>query len=74
MDDIKLYSTHCPHCRAVELMLKKKNIKYTEVYIDPNDPGAVKQMTDMGLNTAPGLVVNGKVMDYTQALSWIRGQ
>ena len=71
---IVFYSTHCPHCRAVEIMLKKKNIQYEEIYIDPNKPEEVQVMLDLGLQSAPGLVVNGQVMDYNQALSWIRGQ
>ena len=75
MDEkIVFYSTHCAHCRAVELMLKKKNIQYKEIYINPEKPEEVQVMLDMGLQSAPGLVVDGEVMDYNQALNWIRRQ
>ena len=72
--DIKLYSTHCPHCRTVAMMLDKKNISYEEIYIDPSKPEAVKIMVDMGLRGAPGLVVGDKVMEFTEALRWIKEQ
>ena len=71
---IVLYSTHCAHCRTVELMLKKKNISYEEVYINPEDPEQIKIMTDLGLTGAPGLVVDGQVMDYQTAMRWVREQ
>ena len=74
MDDIKLYSTHCARCRVVTLMLNKKNIKYEEVYVNPDKPEEIQVMLDMGLKSAPGLVVNGKVMDFNEAVSWIKEQ
>ena len=71
MDNIVLYSTHCNQCKVVELMLKKKNIKYEEVYVDPEDPKAI---LDMGFHTAPILVVNGNAMSYEDARKWIKEQ
>lgn len=71
---ITLFSTHCSHCRVVSMKLDRKGIKYEEIYIDPQDPKAVQTMTDMGLQSAPGLVVDGKVMGFTEALSWIKEQ
>ncbi len=75
MDDkIIFYSTHCPMCRGVELQLKKKNIKYEEIYINPNEPNEVQVMLDLGLKGAPGLVVNGRVMNAAEATKWIKEQ
>ena len=73
MDDkIILYSTHCSRCKGLELALKKNNIQYEEVYIDPNKPEEVKIMIDMGLQSAPGLVVNGEIKDFNQVMKWIK--
>jgi len=74
MDKVILYSTHCPRCRAVELMLNKKGIQYETKFIDPNKSEEVQVMLDLGLTGAPGLVVNEKAMDFNQAMTWIRGQ
>lgn len=74
MDKIILYSTHCSHCKVVTMMLQKKNIQYEEVYINPDKPEEVQIMLDMGLKSAPGLVVNGKVMNFTEAVNWIKEQ
>lgn len=72
--NIKLYSTHCGHCQTIALLLKKKNLSYEEVYIDPTKPEEVKIIADMGLRSAPALVVDGKVMDFVTAGNWLRGQ
>ena len=64
MQDIVLYSTHCPKCRILETKLKQKGIKYTE----END---VKKMLDMGLKSVPWLYVDGEMMDFGQANKWI---
>lgn len=70
-NDIKLYSTHCPHCRTLEMLLKKKNIPFKEIEIDANNPESIQQMIDLGLKSAPGLVVDGRVMDFISATKWI---
>lgn len=64
MQDIVLYSTHCPKCRILETKLKQKNIQYHEV----ND---VQKMLDMGLKSVPWLCVDGEMMDFGQANKWI---
>lgn len=62
--NIILYSTHCPKCNVLEKKLKEKNITYTEV----ND---VDVMTEKEFTTVPMLEVDGTVMDYKAASSWI---
>ena len=75
MDDtIVLYSTHCARCKVIAMKLQKKNIQFKEIYINPEDPKEVQVMLDMGLRGAPGLVVNGKVMDFLEANKWIEEQ
>ena len=65
--EVIFYSTHCPRCKALEMLLNKKQIKYTE-------SGDVNEMLAAGLQSAPGLKVNGEVMDFPKAMAWIKEQ
>ena len=75
MDDkIVLYSTHCPRCSALKMLLEKNKIPYEEKFIDPHKPEEIQVMLDMGLVSAPGLAVGGKIMDFSHAVQWIKEQ
>lgn len=74
MDKIVLYSTHCPRCKVVAMKLQKKNIQFEEIYVNPDNPEEVQVMIDLGLKGAPGLMVNGKVMDFQESIKWIEEQ
>ena len=65
--EIILYSTHCPRCTVLEAKLKAHNIQYTEV----ND---VDKMTVLGICSVPVLSVDNKLMNFTEALTWIKQQ
>ena len=65
--NVKFYSTHCPKCRVVETLLKQKGIKYEE----DND---VQHMLDLGVQSAPQLCVDGELMDFSKAVTWLKGQ
>lgn len=67
MEQVIFFSTHCPKCSALEMLLKKKNIEYKE-------NNNVQEMLSLGLQSAPGLMVDGKVMSYPEALKWVREQ
>lgn len=71
---VVLYSTHCGHCKALAMLLSKKNIAYEEVYVDPDKPEEVQKIKDLGLLSAPALVVDGKVMAYPAAVNWVKEQ
>ena len=64
---IIFYSTHCPKCRMLEMKLKQKSIVYEEC----ND---VSEMLSLGLHSAPGLSVDGKVMDFKESVNWVNGR
>ena len=64
--EVVFYSTHCPQCRGLEMQLKRKVPNYTEC----ND---IEEMKRVGLTSAPGLSVDGKVMSYAEALKWLKG-
>lgn len=63
--EVVFYSTHCPRCRALEMLLKKAKIEYTE----KND---VNEMLSLGLSSAPGLSVDGKMMGFAESMAWIK--
>lgn len=65
--EIILYSTHCPRCIVLEKKLQQKKIEY----IENNDVG---EMTALGLQSAPALKVDDKVMEFTEAIQWINQQ
>lgn len=65
--NIVLWSTHCPRCKVLESKLKQKNIDYEEC----ND---VQLMLSKGLETAPALEVDGTMMNFKEAVEWIKEQ
>lgn len=60
---IKLYSTGCPKCKALERQLNKIKIEY-EVVTDR------EVMMQKGFSSAPKLEIDGKIMDYNEAVKW----
>ena len=64
---IKLYTTHCPQCRTVEMKLDKKNIEY-EVCDD------VEVMKQLKFASAPVLEVDGKYYNFSDAIKWVNAQ
>lgn len=62
--EIILYSTHCPRCTVLETKLKQKNIEYEEC----ND---IEEMLKLGIQEAPQLKVDGKLMTFSEAVKWV---
>ena len=62
--EIRLYTTHCPKCNVLENKLKSKNIDYIEI-TDTNI------MIEKGYMSVPVLEVDDKVMNFTDANTWI---
>lgn len=67
MGKVILYSTHCPRCKVLTVKLQQKEIVFEEV----ND---VEVMTAKGFKEAPKLEVDGVVMDFKQAVDWLKEQ
>lgn len=59
-----LYTTHCPKCVVLEKKLTQKNIEF-DVVTDK------KEIMKKGYLTAPLLEVNGKIMDFKEAVDWV---
>ena len=64
MSQITLYSNHCPQCKYLEALLKKKEIEYQEV----ND---IDLMISKGFMSMPKLEVDENIMTYSEALKWV---
>ena len=62
--EITLYSTHCPRCNVLEKKLQQKKIDYNEI----NDTAIMEQK---GYLSVPVLEVNGKSMNFKEAVDWI---
>lgn len=59
-----LYTTGCPRCEMLEKLLNDKGVKY-EVCTDKN------VMVGKGFETVPMLEVDGKAMNYKDAVRWV---
>ena len=61
------HSSHCRRCQVLEKKLKDKGIEYEE----NND---IQVMLNKGLDVAPALEVDGKLMGFKEAVDWIKEQ
>ena len=59
-----LYSTGCPKCNVLKKKLEQKGVDYEEV----ND---IEIMEQKGYLTVPVLEVDGKSIDFNDAIDWI---
>lgn len=64
--NIILYSTGCPKCNVLIKKLNAKNIQFTPI-------SDVAIMQDIGIDTVPQLSVNGKLLNYRDAVEFING-
>ena len=62
--DIIFYSTDCPKCKILKKKLDSKNLTYSLV-------DDVDVMLDLGLMSAPALSVDGKLMDFLDAINFV---
>lgn len=64
---VVFYSTHCPRCNVLEKKLNNANIQY-EMNTD------VATMLAKGYMSAPVLEVDGKAMNFKEAVNWVKEQ
>ena len=62
--NVTLYSTGCPKCRILETKLNQKNIGFN---IDKDEDKMIKR----GFQSLPMLEVDGKLMDFGDAVRWV---
>ena len=66
-ESVILYEHGCPRCKVLKMKLDQKGVKYDTV-------NSVEEMKAKGFNEAPKLEVNGVVMDFKEAVEWIKEQ
>lgn len=64
---IKMYTTHCPKCNVLEAKLNAKGIEYEKV-------SGADAIIEKGFQSAPLLEVDGKVLDFMDAIGWLNQQ
>lgn len=63
-ESVILYSTGCPRCIVLSKKLAQSGIPFTVV-------SDADEMIEMGFQTAPILSVNGKTMEFGDAVRWV---
>lgn len=66
---ITLYTIGCPRCNILESKLNNKNIDYNIV-----DDGAKIVAAGFGEKPMPILVVNDKILEFSDANKWVNAQ
>lgn len=64
---VVLYTIHCPKCKILEKKLGQSKIKY-DICED------LDFMLSKGFVAAPVLEVNGKPMEFKEAVQWVKEQ
>lgn len=65
---IIIYTTDtCPRCKILKMKLQSKNIEYVENHNE-------KEMEELGIMTVPYIEVDGRLMDFADANTWINQQ
>ena len=59
-----LYSTGCPRCKILKKKLSEMGIEYVE-------NNNVDEMLALGFNDVPMLSVDGKLMNFSEAVKWL---
>lgn len=67
MEKIVFYTTHCPKCEILQEKLDAKKVKY-EIFDDK------EKMIELGMRSIPVLEVDGKKMQYLEAVKWVNAK
>lgn len=70
MDNIRLYSTHCPKCRVVEKKLEQAGIQYELIDAKENQE-VLDELMALGVRQMPVLKVNDKLLGFSEIIKWI---
>lgn len=63
---VTLYTTHCPKCHVLATKLDSAAIEY-KVFED------VEAMSEKGIMSVPTLEIDGKMLNFKEAVDWING-
>lgn len=70
MEEVLLYSTHCPKCKVLAQKLDQKGITY-KLKATADD---LEEIIEKGYKSVPILVVGDNYMDFMKAIEWINVQ
>ena len=70
MDNIRLYSTHCPKCRVVEKKLEQAGIQYELIDAKGNNK-VIDMLSAKGIRQMPVLEVEDKLLGFSEIIKWI---
>lgn len=65
MTKTTLYSNNCPKCVVLKRKLDEKGLSYDVV-------SDVQELIDKGFTTMPILFYNGKLMDFSEAIKYLK--
>ncbi len=60
-----LYTTHCPKCSILKTKLDEAGLEY-ETVTD------IETIAEKGFRTVPMLEIDGKILDFAQAIKYIK--
>ena len=66
-ESVILYEHGCPRCKVLKSKLDQKGIAYENI-------SDIEVMKEKGFIEAPKLEVDGVVMNFTEAVEWIKEQ
>lgn len=61
---ITFYTTNCPKCKVLKKKLDMKGLRYNMV-------SDIEVMQNMGIRSAPTLMINGELMNFMEAIKWV---
>lgn len=64
---ITLYSNNCPKCNVLKSKLKAKHIEFKE-------NNSISDMLLLGISQVPYLMVDDKLLNFSEANQWINNQ
>lgn len=64
---VKMYTTHCPKCNVLAAKLVQKNIEYDE-------ETDIEKIIEKGFQSVPLLEVDGEILNFMEAISWVNNQ
>lgn len=64
---IILYEHGCPNCKRLKARLDEKGIQYENVT-------DIEVMKAKGFTSAPKLEVDGKILNFKEAIDWVKEQ
>lgn len=69
---VVFYTIGCPKCNVLKLKMEAAGINFETV---DDEDAVVKKASELGYSDgAPFIIVDGKVMNFRDAVNWVKGQ